>query len=104
MNTEFIGVISIFIVTVILAIPLGKFIAKVYLGEKTMSDAIFNPIENLIFKIGGINPNKEMNWKQHLKTLLGINMVWFFLCFFILLFQGSLPFNPDEKAKEKPNH
>lgn len=95
MNTEFIGVISIFIVTVLLAIPIGKYIAKIYLGEKTMSDAIFNPIEKLIFKIGGVNPNEEMNWKQHLKALLGINMLWFFLCFFVLMFQGSLPFNPD---------
>ncbi len=95
MNTELLGVISIFILTIILAIPIGKYIAKVFTGDKTFLDPIFNPIENLIFKISGINSTEEMNWKQHLKALLSVNMVWFFLCFFVLLFQAGLPLNPD---------
>ncbi|MDQ8014357.1 MAG: potassium-transporting ATPase subunit KdpA [Flavobacterium nitrogenifigens] len=103
MNTEILGVIGIFILTIILAIPVGKYIAKVFLGNKTLLDPIFNPIEKLIFKISGINPAEEMNWKQHLKALLSINMVWFFLCFFVLLFQGSLPLNPDNNPSMSPD-
>ncbi|AWK04664.1 potassium-transporting ATPase subunit KdpA [Flavobacterium crocinum] len=103
MNTELIGVIGIFILTVILAIPLGKYIAKVFLGNKTLLDPIFNPIEKFIFKISGINPAEEMNWKQHLKALLSINMLWFFLCFFVLLFQSSLPLNPDNNPSMTPD-
>src|SRR6478735_8808262 len=103
MNTEFFGVISIFIVSIVLAIPIGKYIAKVYLGDKTLLDAIFNPIEKFIFKISGVDSNEEMNWKQHLKALLNINMVWFFLCFFVLIFQGSLPLNPDGNPSMTPD-
>ena len=103
MNTEFFGVISIFIVSIVLAIPVGRYIAKVYLGDKTLLDAIFNPIEKFIFKISGINSTEEMNWKQHLKALLSINMVWFFLCFFVLIFQGSLPLNPDGNPSMTPD-
>jgi K+-transporting ATPase ATPase A chain len=103
MNTELLGVISIFIITIILAIPIGKYIAKVFTGDKTLLDPIFNPIEKFIFKISGINPSEEMNWKQHLKALLSINMVWFFLCFFILLFQGSLFLNPDNNPNMSPD-
>ncbi len=44
-----------------------------------------------------------MNWKQHLQWLLSINMVWFFLSFFILLFQGSLPLNPDGNPSMTPD-
>jgi len=95
MNTEIIGVVVIFILSIVLAIPLGSYIAKIYAGERTLLDAIFNPIEKLIFKISGIDPTKEMDWKQHLKALLNVNMVWFFLCFFVLLTQGMLPLNPD---------
>lgn len=95
MNTELIGVLVIFLITVVLAIPVGKYIAKVYAGSATFLDPIFNPIERFIFKISGINATEEMNWKQHLKALLSVNMVWFILCFFILLFQGHLPLNPD---------
>jgi len=103
MNTEFFGVIGIFIASIVLAIPIGRYIAKVYLGDKTMLDAIFNPIEKFIFKISGINSTEEMNWKQHLKALLSVNMVWFILCFFILLFQGSLPLNPDGNPSMTPD-
>lgn len=95
MNTEVFGVISIFIISLVLAIPLGRYIAKIYAGDKTLLDPIFNPIEKLIFKVSGINATDEMNWKQHLKALLSVNMVWFFLCFFVLLTQGMLPLNPD---------
>ncbi|MBC7606073.1 MAG: potassium-transporting ATPase subunit KdpA [Burkholderiales bacterium] len=103
MNTEIFGVISIFILTIILSIPLGKYIAKVFTGDKTFLDPIFNPIEKLIFKISGINSSEEMNWKEHLKALLSVNMVWFFLCFFVLLFQGSLFLNPDNNPNMTPD-
>lgn len=103
MNTEILGVILIFIATLILAIPLGKYIARIFKGQKTLLDPIFNPIEKLIFKISGINPTEEMNWKQHLKALLSINMVWFFLCFFVLLTQGLLPLNPDNNPSMSPD-
>lgn len=95
MNSELLGVITVFLLTIVLAIPTGKYIAKVFTGDKTFLDPIFNPIEKFIFKISGINNKEEMNWKQHLKALLSVNMTWFFLCFFILIFQGNLPLNPD---------
>jgi K+-transporting ATPase ATPase A chain len=95
MNTELSGIIFVFVATMALSIPLGKYIAKVYGGEKTILDPVFGPLEKLFFKLGGIKPNIEMNWKQHLVVLLTINMVWFFLGMFVLMNQGWLPLNPD---------
>jgi K+-transporting ATPase ATPase A chain len=103
MNTEIFGVVTVFLLTIVLAIPVGKYIAKVYLGEKTFLDFIFNPIERLIFKISGINNKEEMNWKQHLKALLSVNLGCFILCFFVLLFQGNLPLNPDGNPSMSPD-
>lgn len=103
MNTELFGVISIFILSILVAIPFGKYIAKVFTGDKTLLDPIFNPIEKFIFKLSGINATEEMNWKQHLKALLSVNMVWFFFCFFILLFQGSLFLNSDNNPNMSPD-
>jgi len=79
MNTEILGVIVMFLVMVALAIPLGRYIGKVYNGDKTWLDAIFNPIDKFFFKVSGIQPQNEMNWKQHLVALLTINLVWFLL-------------------------
>ncbi|RYY18174.1 MAG: hypothetical protein EOO04_24515 [Chitinophagaceae bacterium] len=71
MTQEFIGIIFTYLLTVILAIPLGKYIANVFSGEKTLL-GFMAPVERIIFRISGINPNQEMNWKQHMKALLTI--------------------------------
>ncbi|ACU07575.1 Potassium-transporting ATPase A chain [Flavobacteriaceae bacterium 3519-10] len=95
MNTEILGIIVMFAVSVALAIPFGKYIAKVYGGEKTLPDPLFNPIEKLFYKISGIVPTREMNWKEHMTALLTINLVWFLLGIGILMTQQWLPLNPD---------
>lgn len=95
MNTEILGIIVMFFVSVLLAIPFGKYIAKVYGGERTLLDPIFNPIERIFYKIAGINPHTEMNWKEQMVAMVMINMIWFLFGMIILMTQGSLPLNPD---------
>lgn len=103
MNTEIFSVGITFIITILLAIPLGRYIAKVYNGESTRLDPMFNPLDKLIFRFSGIDPNREMNWKQHLFALLTINLVWFFLAMFLLMNQGWLPMNPDGNPGMSPD-
>ncbi|MDB4902175.1 MAG: kdpA [Mucilaginibacter sp.] len=102
MNTEYIGIVFMYLATIALAIPLGKYIAKVFKGEKTWL-GFMAPLEKLIFKFSGIDPNREMNWKQHLKALLTVNLLWLFYAFFCLLFQGHLPLNPDNNPNQTPD-
>ena len=102
MNTEIIGVIITFLLTILLAIPLGKYIAKVFSGERTFMD-FMNPIERFIFRICGIHSSKGMNWKEFLKAMLTINILWLVYGFFLLIFQGHLPFNPDHNPGQTPD-
>src|SRR5690606_9188525 len=95
MNTEIFGVVFMFLLTCVLAIPLGKYIAKVYSGERTWLDFLFGNIENTIYRLGKIDSKHEMNWKQHLVALLTINSIWFLVGMFILMNQDWLPLNPD---------
>ncbi|GAC1437761.1 MAG: potassium-transporting ATPase subunit KdpA [Sediminibacterium sp.] len=95
MNTALTGIAIMFLVTVSLAIPLGKYIGKVYNGDKTWLDTLFSPLDRLFFRAGGIRPEREMNWKQHLTALLTINLVWFLLSMLVLMNMGWLPLNPD---------
>ena len=99
MNTELLGSIAQIVLMVVLAYPLGKYIAKVYKGEKTCLDFIA-PVEKWIFKLCGIDPNVEMSWKSFLKALLTINLFWFFWGMFLLYFQQYLPLNPDGNASQ----
>jgi potassium-transporting ATPase potassium-binding subunit len=95
MNTEIAGIVVMYATVVLLAIPLGRYMGKVFSGEKTWPDFIFNSIDKLFYKAGGISPQKEMNWKQHLTALLTINLVWFLICMFVLTNMSWLPLNPD---------
>ena len=97
MNTEVLGVIAQIVLMVVLSYPLGKYIAKVYKGEKTWSD-FMKPVERVMFKLSGINPNEEMNWKQFLRALLVVNLFWFLWGMVLLVTQGVLPLNPDGNA------
>jgi potassium-transporting ATPase potassium-binding subunit len=102
MTTEYIGIIFIYVATVLLAIPLGRYIARLFKGEKTWMD-FMAPLERFIYKFSGIDPHREMNWKQHLKALLTINVIWLFYAFFCLLFQAHLPLNPDNNPSQTPD-
>lgn len=103
MNTEILGIIAMFTITLLLAIPLGKYMAKVYAGEKTFLDPVFNPLEKLFCKLSGINPTVEMTWKQHLMALLTINLLWFLMSMAILMNMSWLPLNPDGNPSQSPD-
>ena len=94
MNSGILGVIAQIVLMVVLAYPIGKYISKVFKGEKVWSD-FMTPIEKIMYKLGGVDPTEEMNWKQFLKALLVINLFWFFWGMILLVSQGVLPLNPD---------
>ena len=88
-----IGSMIIFIIAVLLSLPLGRYLSKVYKEEKTILDFL-NPAENFLYRICRINSMARMDWKQYLLAILVINGIWFAWGFIILLFQGKLFLNP----------
>ena len=94
MNTEIIGIVAQVVLMVVLSYPLGKYIARVYRGKKVWTD-FMKPIEGWIFRLSGIHPDEEMNWKQFLRALLTVNLFWFIWGMVLLTLQGWLPLNPD---------
>ena len=99
MNTEILGSVLQIVILLVFSYPLGKHIAKVYKGEKSRWD-FFTPVENFIYKLVGVDPKEEMNWKQFLKALLVLNLVWFFWGMILLCTQQWLPLNPDGNANQ----
>lgn len=94
METEILGVILQIVLLIGLSIPLGKYIAKVYKGNKSCLDFL-KPVEKWIYKLSGVNPEEEMDWKQFLHALLVVNLFWFVWGMVLLVIQGILPLNPD---------
>lgn len=102
MNTEILGIGLQIVLLIALSYPLGRYIAKVYKGEKTWSD-FMKPIEKFIYKVCGINPAEEMDWKAFLKALLILNAFWFVWGMVLLVSQGWLPLNPDGNGPQTPD-
>ena len=102
MNKELLGILVIFLSTVLLALPLGRYLATIYRGYKSWSDFLA-PFERLLFRLGGIDASRPMTWQQHLVALLTINLVWFFWAMLVLCTQGNLPLNPDHNPSMSPD-
>ena len=71
MNTEILGSVLQVVAMVVLAYPLGRYMAKVYKGERTWSD-FMAPIEKWIYKLCGINAEDVLYWFLFLVALLTI--------------------------------
>jgi K+-transporting ATPase ATPase A chain len=93
MFSDSFGFVLIFLFTLLLAIPMGGYMKRIYNNDKSFLDFL-KPIENWIFKICGIDPQKSMNWKQYLAALLTIQIIWVIPAFIILMLQGKLFLNP----------
>ena len=73
---------------------LSAFLFKVYKNEKVFLSPIFGPIENFIYKIASIDKDEQHSWSQYTLQLILFGFVTCLITFFLLFFQGSLPFNP----------
>ncbi|HSF54945.1 MAG TPA: potassium-transporting ATPase subunit KdpA, partial [Algoriphagus sp.] len=102
MTTELLGIILIFLASLALAWPLGKYMVRVFTDQQTFLDFL-NPIEEKFLRFAEINPSYSMDWKQNAKALLGLNLVFFFFAFLFLLIQNSHPFwNPVQLGNWEP--
>ncbi len=102
MNSEILGVVASFLITLLIAVPLGRYLAKMFAGERVWTDFL-KPLETGLYKVSGIDPNEPMDWKQFLKAMLTINLLWLVYGFFVLIYQDKLPLNPDGNPGMTPD-
>lgn len=87
-------VIFLFVLTII-AIPFGEYIARVFTDKRTFLSPLLMPVENFLYKIFGINPDEDMDWKTFAINLMLFNL-WGMVALFLLQeAQEFLPFNPE---------
>lgn len=95
MNSHDILLIAAFLALVLVPAPfLGRFYYKVMEGQRTFLSPIFLPVERLIYRACGIDPEVQQDWKGYTVALLAFNLAGLALLFSILLLQGLLPLNP----------
>jgi potassium-transporting ATPase potassium-binding subunit len=88
-------IILIVTTALLLAWPVGRYMAAVFSGAPHVSDRLFLPLERLILRLLGINATQGMDWKRYGAAFLFSNLVLGLLVFGLLLLQHRLPLNPD---------
>ena len=83
-------------VVVSLAVPLGNYIGKVMDGNKVFLTRIAGPLEKLIYRFLGTNPEEEMGWKKYGACILYVSGISFLVLGIIFMCQGVLPLNPEK--------
>jgi potassium-transporting ATPase potassium-binding subunit len=77
---------------------LGRYIARVYGTEgddrPAPGDRIFSAVERPIYRLCGVDPQREQRWTAYAVSVIAFSLVSFLLLYAILRLQGSLPFNP----------
>ncbi|QSO47165.1 potassium-transporting ATPase subunit KdpA [Alicyclobacillus mengziensis] len=90
-----IGILAVVALILVLAIPLGGYIYRVFTGQRNWLEPIYAPIERVIYRLVGINPAAEMDWKSYVKAWLLVQFVMALFVYLIFVLQGVLPLNPD---------
>ena len=81
---------------------LGRYLAKVYGGGRAPGDRLFGPVERLIYRLCGIDPDGEQSWKVYAYSLLAFSLVSVLLLYAQLRLQAHLPLNPDHFKAVSP--
>ena len=79
--------------------PVGIYLVKVLdPNERTFLDWLMKPVERLLYRLFGIDPHKEQNWKQYTVAMLMFSVVGGILTYAILRLQGWLPWHGNVDA------
>ncbi len=90
-------------VVVLTAIPLGRYMARVYDDDAVPGDRFFLPIERLIYRVCRIDPSREQRWTVYTYSVLAFSIVSFLAVYGLQRLQGSLPFNPTDVPAVTPH-
>ena len=90
------------LIYLVLVIPLGQYLYRIMAGKRTFADPVFDKLDGAIYRLGGVHPDKGMDWKQYAIALLCTNGVMIAVGYLVLRLQGLLFFNPNGIGAMEP--
>ncbi len=95
-QNDIIQVVLFFGLVIGLAPVLGRFMARVFSGQRTFLHPLLQPVENAIYKVTGIKSGEEMTWMRYFWAVLIFNVVGLLSLMAIQMTQAWLPYNPQK--------
>ncbi len=93
----------VLILVLVLAKPLGLYMARVFSGGNTWFSPVLGPIERAFYRIAGVRPDKEQSWLAYALAVLLFSLAGFLALYALLRLQGVLPLNPQGFAGLAPD-
>src|ERR1019366_4745174 len=88
---------------VVVAWPLGAFMAAVFDGRKTLLTPLAAPVERGLYRLSGVDPNKEQDWLDYTLSMIIFSFGCFLALYLIMRFQALLPLNPLARGAVPPD-
>ena len=83
-----------FAVLTALVVPLGRYMARVFQGERTFLTPVLGPVERGLYQIAGVDETREQHWITYTVAMLLFNAAGFLCVYALMRLQGVLPLNP----------
>mgnify|MGYP001146693340 CR=1 FL=1 len=90
-------------VLILLAMPLGEYMARVFEGRSRLSQRILGPVERLAYWFCGVRTDDEMSWKQYALAMMLFNLAGLLVVYVLQRLQGHLPLNPQHLGGVSPD-
>ncbi len=87
-----------FVVLTACVVPLGRFMARVFEGERTFLSPVLQPVETGLYRIAGVDENHEQHWIAYTVAMLLFNAAGFFIVYALQRLQAALPLNPADQS------
>lgn len=95
--------IAFFLVVLVLTKPIGLYMTRVFSGERTWLSPVFVPVERLLYRLCGVNPDEEMPWYVYALCVLAFSVVSLAYLYVLLRTQKWLPLNPQHFDNMAPD-
>jgi len=90
-------------VLLLLAKPLGAYMAAVYEGRANRAQRVGGPLERVIYRAAGVDPGREMSWVDYALAMLWFNLAGALVVYALQRLQVYLPLNPQDMAAVTPD-
>jgi K+-transporting ATPase ATPase A chain len=86
------------LILLVLAKPLGEFIANVMEGRRHVLSRVGTPVESLIYRLAAVNREQEMGWLNYAISVLLLSLIGVLFVYLLQRLQPWLPLNPQQMA------
>ncbi len=103
--TAIFQIVLYFLILLALTKPVGLYLHKVFMGDSFFLSKILGGFERMIYRMLGVKPEEDQNWKQYAFSVLAFSLVSMLLTYGLLRLQGVLPLNSQGFGpKQMPEH